>query len=251
MKLPLLFIAILLAFITSGQTIQSDVYSWKNLPVAQRETGERRQIADGAGAVNDNIEIHATTLEPGKAPHASHKHPEEELIIVKEGTVKMTINGKSQLLGPGSIAYVMPNDEHGMLNEGTTKATYYVLRYRAKKDSMKMERASESIMINWNDVAFKAHDKGGRRDFFEKATPIFRRFEMHVTTLNPGLKSHDPHTHKAEEIVLLVEGEGEMVIGSETKKTEAGDVIFLGSNVSHAISNTGTKPCTYFAFQWD
>lgn len=251
MKIILLFVATLSIVIASGQSIRSDVYSWKNLPVTKQETSESRQIVNGAGPVNDNIEIHATSLEPGKAPHGSHKHPEEELVIVKEGTLKVTINGKSQLLGPGSIAYVMPNDEHGMINEGTTKTTYYLLKYRAKKDSMKMERDGESFMINWNDIAFKPHDKGGRRDFFEKPTPIFRRFEMHVTTLNPGIKSHDPHTHKAEEIVLLTEGEGEMQLGEEFKKAEAGDLIFLGSNVKHAIRNSGTKPLTYFAFQWD
>jgi (S)-ureidoglycine aminohydrolase len=254
MKLSFFFAAILSAVIATGQPVKSDVYTLKNLPVEKRETSERRNIFDGTGPVNDNLESHTTTIAPGKAAHAPHKHPEEELLIVKEGTVRVTINDKSQLLGPGSIAYVMPGDEHGAVNAGSTNATYYIIKYRAKKDSLKPERAVKaggSFMVNWNDVAFNAHDKGGIRRFFEKPTGVFRRFEMHVTTLNTGLKSHEPHTHKAEEIVLMIEGNAEMQIGNEFKKAGPGDLIFLGSNVSHAIRNDDTKPCVYFAFQWD
>lgn len=254
MKITLAFAAILATLIATGQTVKSDVYVLKNLPVEKRETSDRRNIFDAAGAVNDNLESHTTTIAPGKVAHAPHKHPEEELLIVKEGTIKMTINDKSQLLGPGSVAYVYPGDEHGAVNAGTTDATYYIIKYRARKDSLKSERgvkAGGSFMINWDDVAFTKHDKGGIRKFVEKPTAIFRRFEMHVTTLNAGLKSHDPHTHKAEEIVLMIEGNAEMQIGNEFKKAGPGDLIFLGSNVSHAIRNDDTKPCVYYAFQWD
>jgi (S)-ureidoglycine aminohydrolase len=255
MKITLLFAVLFSTIVVSGQTIQSDVYSWKNLSVEKQGFGESRPIVKGPGAVNANIEISAMTLAPGKEPHGSHKHAEEELVIVKEGILTMTINGKTQQLKAGGVAYVMPDDEHHMVNKSKANTTLYLLKYRAKTDAdslvIKMERDGESIMINWDDIAIKPHDKGTRRDFFEKPTPLFRRFEMHVTTLNPGFKSHDPHTHKAEEIVLLIYGEGEMQLGTELKKTEAGDVIFLGSNVLHAIRNTGTKPLSYFAFQWD
>jgi len=200
-----------------------------------------------------NLEIHATTIEPGKSAHASHKHVEEELLIIKEGLVKVTINNKSQVLGPGSIAFSISGDEHGAENVGNTNATYYVIKYRSK-DSTNIKRAKDaggSFVINWNDIAFNPHDKGGIRRYIERPTATINRFEMHVTTLNAGLKSHDPHTHKAEEIVLLIEGNAEMQIGDAVKKATTGDLIYLGSNVSHAIRNDDTKPIMYFAFQWD
>ncbi len=74
---------------------------------------------------------------------------------------------------------------------------------------------------------------------------------MHVTTLNAGLTSHDPHTHIAEEIVLIIEGNTEMIIGDTICKANQGDLYFLGSNVLHGIKNTGDKPAIYFAYQWD
>ena len=75
------------------------------------------------------------------------------------------------------------------------------------------------------------------------------RFEMHVTTLNGGLRSHDPHTHRAEEMVLLLEGTAEMQIAEDILPLASGGLVFLGSEIPHAIKNVGTKPCVYFAFQ--
>jgi len=76
-------------------------------------------------------------------------------------------------------------------------------------------------------------------------------FEIHVTTLKEGLRSHDPHTHRAEEIVLMIEGDTEMQIGEKFYKGKTGDFFYLGSNVLHAIRNEGTKSCMYFAIQFE
>jgi (S)-ureidoglycine aminohydrolase len=74
---------------------------------------------------------------------------------------------------------------------------------------------------------------------------------MHVTTLKEGLKSHEPHTHRAEEIVLMIDNKTEMQIGDRFFKGGAGDIYYLGSNVPHAIRNDGKGTCTYFAFQFE
>lgn len=106
-------------------------------------------------------------------------------------------------------------------------------------------------MMDWEKVAFRAHDKGGIRNFFNRPTGMCRRLEMHVTTLNAGIKSHEPHIHRAAEMVLMVEGETEMQIGDQFFPGAAGDLFFLASNVPHAIRNTGSKPCVYYAIQLD
>jgi (S)-ureidoglycine aminohydrolase len=239
----------------SGQLppVASGVYSWKNLPAEKKQKWVKRQVLQGSGAALQQLEIYTVTLEPGASAHESQIYNREELIIVKEGSLRVTIKDQTRTLGPGSTALAMPGDQHGFENAGKTRAIYYLLKYKSK-DSADMSRASGaggSFMVNWNDIAFKPHDKGGRRDFFERPTAMTRRFEMHVTTLNAGLKSHDPHRHKAEEIVLLIEGNAEMQIGKTMNKARPGDLIYLGSNVLHALRNVGTKPCTYFAFQWE
>ncbi|GAB3019234.1 cupin domain-containing protein [Spirosoma pulveris] len=235
------------------QPIVSKTYVWAQAPVTRKTASEQRTILDGTSTDFSHIEIHATTLPPHQAPHPAHKHDDEELIIIKEGQLTVTIAGKTKTLGAGSVALMMPGDEHGFDNRGDSPATYYVMRYAAKEpaDAERGKKAGGSFWIDWKDVAFQPHDKGGIRRMFDRATAMSKRFEMHVTTLNQGLWSHPPHTHRAAEILLMVDNSAQESIDGKLHPATTGDLIFLESNVPHAIQNTGNKPCTYFAFQFE
>ena len=233
--------------------VKSTVYQWTDLEVVKEPTRERRQVLKGTTTDLAYLEIHTSTLPPGKAPHPPHTHKdEEELIIIREGKLKVTIDGESKIIGAGSVALALPGDEHGFENGGEVPVTYYILRYKSKL-TVNIDRGKQSggsFILDRADILFTPHDKGGIRKYFDKPTAMFSRFEMHVTTLNTGLKSHDPHTHRAEEIVLLMKGSGVMQIKEEHIAVSPGDVVFLGAEVLHAIRNTGSEACEYFAFQW-
>jgi quercetin dioxygenase-like cupin family protein len=49
------------------------------------------------------------------------------MLLVREGTMEVTISGKTTTLGPGGVAYVASNEDHGWRNTGTTRAHYFVL----------------------------------------------------------------------------------------------------------------------------
>jgi (S)-ureidoglycine aminohydrolase len=234
-------------------SLPARVYSWDSLQVIKEETRLRRQVLEGSTTSLADLEIHATSLEPGQSPHPPHTHDDtEELIIVKEGQLKITINGVSKTLGPGSVTFAIPGDEHGVINTGNTQATYYVFKLRSKLP-IQLERAKQnggSFMIDWNDVAVAKTEKGQRREFFNRPTSQVVKFEMHTTALNAGLDSHAPHMHKEEEIILILKGNPEMFIGGNLYKAAPGDVVFLPSGVLHALKNTGKDQCEYFAFQW-
>lgn len=169
------------------------VYNWDKLTPIKEDTRVRRQILEGSTTSLAMFEAHTSTLEPGQAPHPPHTHADqEELIIVKEGKVKVTINGVSQLLGPGSIAYAIPGEEHGIENAGKTSATYYVFKYKSKlpMDLARAKQNGGSFMINWDTVKVAKTEKGQRREFFNKPTSQLVKFEMHTTALNAGLDSH-------------------------------------------------------------
>ncbi len=73
------------------------------------------------------MELHETELEPGGAPHPPTITRTEEAIMIWEGTMEVTISGRSATLGPGSVAYVASGEEHGWKNVGSTRARYFVL----------------------------------------------------------------------------------------------------------------------------
>src|SRR5690349_23432684 len=73
--------------------LRSGVFAWESIPVEKTRTGERRAIFDSATATTDRLESHITSLDVGQAPHDAHRHPDEELVFVREGIVEATING--------------------------------------------------------------------------------------------------------------------------------------------------------------
>ena len=113
---------------TPAGQLGSMVVDWTRLPVQATRTGERREVVNLPTATLANFECHVTTLNPGQAAHAPHHHPDEEIILVKEGQLDVTIKGHTQPAGPGTIVFFGSNDEHGLKNAGATAATYYVVR---------------------------------------------------------------------------------------------------------------------------
>lgn len=236
-----------------NDSLVSGAYYWNKLEPKKEDTRVRRQVLEGKTFALNYFEIHASTLELGKTPHPPHVHDDhEELMIVKEGQVTVTIKGISKIVGPGSIAFAMPGDEHGIENADSTQATYLILKYkgRAPMDLERAKQAGGSFMLDWNELKTSNTDKGYRRDFFNRGTSQLRQFEMHTTALNADSVSHAPHTHVQEEIILILRGNVEMYIGGNLFKGSAGDLYFLSSNVPHALKNIGKEQCEYFAFQW-
>ena len=252
MKNLLLAAVTLVTTVCHSQTIKSDVYQWKNLPVEREETTERREILNGKGAVLSNMEVHATTLVSRSGPQPKNTHPEEVMIAIKEGKLKIIMGNQSKTMGPGSIAFAIPGEEISVENMGDTKTTYYVFKFKSNlPDIQRAKDAGGSFFMDWNDIKFSPHDRGGVRQYFNRPTATMKKFDIHVTTLNAGIKSHEPHTHKAEEIILMMEGNAEEEIGDAVKKSTTGDLIYLESMVPHAIKNVDTKPIMYYAIQWE
>ncbi|MDB5240327.1 MAG: cupin, partial [Spirosoma sp.] len=178
---------------------------------------------------------------------------EEALLIIKTGQLTLTIGNKTKTLGPGSIVFIMPGDNYRLENKTSDPLTYYSMRLTSNQmpDLDLYALVGGSFWVDWNEVPYTPHDKGGIRRMFDTGTVMTKRFEMHVTTLNAGLWSHPPHQHRAAEILIMVDNTAEEQIEGEMHSANVGDVIFLESNVSHAIKNTSQATCTYFAFQFE
>jgi len=240
-------------------TLKGGVYHWKDLSFKKETNGRRAQLLDAQTPDLSSLEIHVTELEPGKAPHPPHVHTDgEELIIIKEGRLKVTIAGRSQIAGPGGVALAFPGDRHGVENAGDRKASYYIIKYRSRYGWTKSyahdtagAQTAGSYIVDWKDLKIDTTDRGQRRNIFDRPGGLFRKLELHATTLDAGRVSHAPHVHRQEEIILLRKGEVEMQIGENFYKAGPGDLIFLPSGVKHALKNTGSAPCEYFALQWD
>ena len=107
--------------------IPSKMLRFEDLPVQSGDGRTLRPILEGKTHSGYEVEMHETDLAPGAMPHPAHHHAHEEVFLVREGTLEVTITGRASRLGPGSLAYVASNEEHGIRNPETTHAQYFVI----------------------------------------------------------------------------------------------------------------------------
>jgi quercetin dioxygenase-like cupin family protein len=108
---------------------ESELFAWNSIAAKPTEVGQYRQFMRGRTATLDELEIHATTLNPGQSSHAPHKHPNEELVILASGKLEAMSNGKTRQLGPGSVIFNASNQMHSVRNVGDVPATYHVINW--------------------------------------------------------------------------------------------------------------------------
>lgn len=88
-------------------------------------------------------------------------------------------------------------------------------------------------------------------------TPILRELESHASVLAPGHSPHAPHRHAEEEILLVLDGEAELILGTEGENPECfsrhitcGEFAYYPAWTWHTIRNRGKKPLSYVMFKW-
>ena len=113
--------------------IGPSVYDWTKIAAQKTEVGEMRSFFRGRTATLEELELHVTTLNPGKESHPPHKHPNEEMIIVREGTVECLVAGEWKRVGPGSVIFNASNVLHGIRNAGDGPATYHVINWKTER----------------------------------------------------------------------------------------------------------------------
>jgi quercetin dioxygenase-like cupin family protein len=109
--------------------LRSTVYDWEAMTARKTAVGESRQIVRQPTATLAELEMHVTTLNAGQTSHAPHQHANEELIIVRDGTVETLSRGEWKRLGPGSIIFNASNESHAIRNVGKGPATYHVINW--------------------------------------------------------------------------------------------------------------------------
>lgn len=235
------------------EEVKTGVYKWDEL--SKKESPERisYKVLEGFSTHFSFLEIHATTQKKGAKPANPHTQKNiEELIIVKEGIMKMTIDGVSEVLEAGSAILIPPLTEQSMENIGDSPLTYYVIMFTSKKpmDMDRSKKAGHTLFLDSKNLPRGKTKKGSSTPYFDRPTAMLERFEMHLTQLNISGPSHKPHSHLDSELIIVTEGQTEMEISGKKYKGKAGDSYFIKSKEFHEISNLLDQPCQYYAIRW-
>jgi quercetin dioxygenase-like cupin family protein len=226
---------------------------WDSLTTNTTAVGLMRSVFDNPTVAMDKLEVHITTLNPGMESHPVHRHPWEEMLLVKEGDFEVSVNGVKHHAGPGSLVFLAANDPHNARNSGTKPATYYVINFvtdlsHAADAKSAAEQAVPgklaSGVYDCNAQPSTPTPTGSRVVCVNSPTLTFLALESHITTLNPGQQTAnmiDPN----DELVVIKSGQLEITENGVASRMNAGSLLYWAPNDKRSLRNIGATPASY------
>jgi quercetin dioxygenase-like cupin family protein len=102
-------------------------FKYDALPVTNNGKNRRLSMFTAKTHTGFKMESHSSDIAPGEVNHPPHQHLREEMILVREGSVELTVAGKAYRLGPGDVGVIGSNEMHNAKNVGTTRALYFIV----------------------------------------------------------------------------------------------------------------------------
>ena len=99
--------------------------------LTREEFGDLRVFFDGSTPQLKSMTAGSLRLKPGMSPHAPHQHPEEEIMVVTEGSGEISVEGKVTRVTPGCMMFCAAGKLHGIVNTGKTPLLFYYWKWRA------------------------------------------------------------------------------------------------------------------------
>ena len=112
--------------------VKDDVLEQGAAELARMPFGDHRVYFRGETDEVRLFECGSLELKPGMSPHPPHTHPEEEILIVAEGSGEIFLNGKTIAAPAGTIQYCKGNVSHGIENTGGEPLLFYYAKWAKK-----------------------------------------------------------------------------------------------------------------------
>ncbi len=108
-------------------------------------------------------------------------------------------------------------------------------------------------------VPLASDDRTGWRpyDLFKGTTANHEFISCHVSALTRGTSPHPPHRHREEELLLLLEGEVDLILpdlGEEEDeqriRLRPGQFVYYPAHFAHTLEGVSEIPANYLMFKW-
>ena len=127
-KLPALLAPMALFGAKTGE-LQNVIVDAGGVRVNKAPFGELKIFFDGPTEQLTAMTAGSLLLYAGQEPHPPHSHPEEEFMVITEGTGEMLVDGKTYKVGPGSMMYCAANKSHG-IKAGKKPILFYFYKWK-------------------------------------------------------------------------------------------------------------------------
>ena len=118
-------------FAAGDNKLPDAVIDAKNAKLTREAFGDLRIFFEGPTSQVKSMTAGSLLLKPGMTPHPPHQHPEEEFMLVTEGTGEIFCDGEVTQVRPGSMMYCAGGKFHAIVNTGQTPMLFYYYKWLA------------------------------------------------------------------------------------------------------------------------
>jgi quercetin dioxygenase-like cupin family protein len=239
---------------TQSTVLATTFVDWDSMVPTSTKVGQVRHVFDNPTVAMDKLEVHITTLNPGMESHPVHRHPWEEMLLVKDGDFEVTLNGRKQHADPGAMVFLASNDPHNARNVGTKPGTYYVINFvtdlsHSTSDKSAAQQAVPgklpSSVMDCNSLSSTPTPTGSRVVCANSPTLTFLALESHISTLNVGQQTAANIIDANDEIVVIKSGQVEVTVNGIASRMNEGSLLYWAPNDKRSLRNIGSTPTSY------
>ena len=236
----------------------STFVNWDAMIAKPTDVGEYRAVFDNPTPTLEKLEVHVTTLLPGKSSHPPHHHPWEEMLVIKEGELEVTLNGQPRHARSGSLVFFAAHDPHNARNSSDQPVTYYVINfYTDLVHTVPNKPAAEqavpgrlpSSIFDCNALPVTATATGSTVNIVNSPTLTFLNLSSHITTLNVGESTRAEQLDPGDEIFVLKSGLLEATVNGVTSRIKEGSLFYCAPNDKRGFRNMGSTPTSYMVIK--
>lgn len=170
------------------------------------------------------------------SPRASfplHRHPQEQITLVEQGSVEMTIEGKPTTMGAGAFSVVPGNVEHGITaGDSGARIVAVVMPQRAVHPDAPQVRVLDGTSGAELPIAAS---RGTARAILWPGTGTELR-SLHRIDLAPGGETVEL-THPADAVYYVVTGGGEVEDASDrsSERLVEGSMVHVDAGTTYVL----------------
>ncbi len=193
---------------------------------------------------------YALEVSPGGGSTQPEPDPGAEVaLLVAEGEGRLTLEGDTHMLRPGSFAFLPPRSQWTLLNDGAAPLRLHWIRKRWQQvpglaPPEAIVSHDDDQPVNWMPDT----DLWGTTRF---ADPADLRHDMHVNivTFRPGGRIPFAETHVMEHGLYVLQGSARYLLNRDWVTVGPGDFMWLRAFCPQACFATGTQDFRYLLYK--
>ena len=230
---------------------RSDVTDQEVLQWAQEQESRahiiRPELGDGDCLILDGNTWHSSQNTTTKVRHAlliQYATPDVPIRIPDINNFTWPFR---QINFPKPPVMLLTGDDHCEVN--------HVVAPPPVKDSPGKYRVGQSRIYPLQlPLPFNVQQRWKPFPIFNGYTADLQHITCHVSALAPGHQPHPPHTHREEEILMIMHGAADVILPSLGKnhrvRLQAGEFVYYPAHFLHTIEGVSAEGCNYLMLKW-